>query len=324
VRSAVVQAANPFSILFPLLRFAEAGTPQDANRFMIVNFGYHFRNSFVESFDPRSRWFFSLLLLFAIINFWDIRFLFGFLLISLTQFFLAKLTWKETRKAWFFIFFLMTMMILVNTLITGTGTVGEVMDTGIGHPIWEIQKADFLFGWDFKFTLTIERLWFALTQIVRVLAISGLFIVIPFTMDPRQYGATFKGMGLPDKLAFTLDLAFRFVPTLARDFSVTLDAQKARGYELERVDGNIFRQIRKMAPLIVPVTMNSLLSGEDMVNAMDLRCFGIQARTWLEQLHYRRRDYILIASAVLLLVVSFILPKLLHIGNFWLPNWLIP
>ena len=134
------------------------------------------------------------------------------------------------------------------------------------------------------FNLTVERLWFALTQVVRILSISALFMVIPFTMDPRQYGVTFRGMGLPDRLAYTLDLSFRFVPTLGRDFQVTLDAQRARGYEVEKVQGGLITQIRKMAPLVVPVTMNAILSGEDITNAMDLRCFGLHKRTWIEQL----------------------------------------
>ncbi len=290
---------------------------------MIVTFGYRPRKSIVEEIDPRARWFFSFLMLFAIVNFWDIRFLCVFLAIAFVQFFLAKLTWRETRRAWFFILFLMTMMIIVNTIITGTGTVGSVMDTGSGHPVLMIDKPNFIFGWHFKFTLTMERLWFALTQVVRIGAISALFITIPFTMDPRQYGSTFKGMGLPDKLAFTLDLAFRFVPTLARDFGVTLDAQKARGYELERVDGNLFRQIRKMAPLIVPVTMNSLLNGEDTVNAMDLRCFGTERRTWLQELKYSKRDYLLIIFGVVLLILSIVLPHVFGIGDFWIPSFII-
>ena len=56
-----------------------------------------------------------------------------------------------------------------------------------------------------------------------------------------------------------IELAFRYVPTLARDFSVTLDAQKARGYEIERVEGGLLTQVRKIAPLIIPVTIGSIL-----------------------------------------------------------------
>ena len=93
-------------------------------------------------------------------------------------------------------------------------------------------------------------------------------------MDPRLYGVTFRGLGFPDKFAYSMEFAFRYVPTIARDFGVTVDAQRARGYEVESSGGGIFKQILRTAPLIVPVTMNSILMGEDVANAMDLRCFG--------------------------------------------------
>jgi len=285
---------------------------------MLVSFNYHNRNSLIEKIDPRARWIYSILILFTITLFWDIRFLLFFLALNLGQYYLARLTWKETRRAWGFIFFIMSMMVIVNTLITSAGTIREVMQGG--HPIVAISIP--IFGWSLDFTLTIERLWFALTQVVRILAISALFLVIPFTMDPRQYGATFRGLGLPDRLAYSLDLAFRFVPTLGRDFQLTLDAQRARGYEVEKLDGGLFAQIRKMAPLVVPVTMNAILSGEDITNAMDLRCFGLHRRTWIEQLKYRRLDYFVIGMGALLLVASIVL-KILGYGDFWLPPALL-
>ncbi len=283
---------------------------------MVVTFGYKQRKSLVETFDPRARWIFSILSLFTIVNFWDIRFLLYFLLVSIVQYAFTRLTWKETKRAWRFIFFLMFIMIFVNTIVTSAGTISDV--TANPHVLFAIEKP-------IRFTMTIERLWFALTQVVRVLAITMLFIVVPFTMDPRQYGITFKGMGLGDKLAFTMDLAFRFVPTLARDFGTTMDAQKARGYELDNLKGNIFKKIARMAPIMIPVTMNSLLSGEDMINAMDLRGFsGTSKRTWLYTLKYRKRDIALIAYSVVVLVISIILPRVFHIGGFWVPPFLIP
>jgi energy-coupling factor transport system permease protein len=281
---------------------------------MLVSFSYRIRNSLIERIDPRARWIFSILILFAITTFWDIRFLVFFFALTMLWYSLARLTWKETRRAWYFVFFLMSTMILVNTIITSAGTIGEVI-TG-GHPVLVIN-------WNFiHFTLTIERLWFALTQMVRILSISALFIVIPFTMDPRLYGVTFRGMGLPDKIAFSLDLAFRFVPTLGRDFQITLDSQRARGYEVEKVKGGLLVQIRRMAPLLVPVTMNAILSGEDITNAMDLRCFGLRARTWIESLTYHWYDYGVIGLGVILLAGSLVL-AFLGYGKFWIPPQLI-
>ena len=284
---------------------------------MLVSFSYRDRHSLVERVDPRARWIFSILLLFAITMFWDIRFLLFFLALTMGQYFLARLTWRETRRAWAFVFFIMSTMVVVNTLITSSGTIGDVMEGG--HVVFEFTFP--FFGW--TFSLTVERLWFALTQVVRILAISSLFIVIPFTMNPRQYGITFRGLGLPDRLAYTFDLAFRFVPTLGRDFQITLDAQRARGYEVEKLQGGLLAQIRKMAPLVVPVTMNAILSGEDITNAMDLRCFGLQRRTWAEYLRYHPWDFIVIGLSIFLLLASILL-SVLGYGEFWMPAFLIP
>jgi len=162
---------------------------------------------------------------------------------------------------------------------------------------------------------------FAVTQWVRMLGITVLFIPLAFTFNPSEYGITFRGLGLPDKLAVSMDLAFRFVPTLARDFDTTLAAQKARGFEVEKLEGGVFAQIRKLAPLVVPVTMNAILSGEDITNAMDLRCFGTEQRTWVHEMIYKRRDYIIIGTMVVLLIAGIVVRQFLGIGDHWVPVW---
>jgi energy-coupling factor transport system permease protein len=91
-----------------------------------------------------------------------------------------------------------------------------------------------------------------------------------------------------------MDLTMRFIPTFGRDFSLTMDAQKARGYEIEKLGGGLFAQVKKLAPLIVPVTIHAIAGSEDIIDAMDLRAFGVGPRTWLEKLTYRHRDRILI------------------------------
>jgi len=284
---------------------------------MLVTWKYRPRNSFVEKFDPRARWFFSFLVLFSIIQFWDVRFLLFSFVLVMGQYALTRLTWAETRRVWIFVLILVVGIVSLNALFTGRGGPGEVLQSG--HVVWRVEWK--VFGLSIHPTITVERIWFAISQIVRMLSISVLFFIIPYTMDPRLYGVTFRGMGIPDRFAFSMDLAFRFVPTLARDFGTTLDAQRARGYEVEKLEGGVIAQIRKMAPLIVPVTMNAILSGEDITNAMDLRCFGIKERTWVHKLHYARHDYVLIGVGALILVASIIAKVGFHLGNFWVPAW---
>ena len=284
---------------------------------MLVTWRYRPRNSLLEKLDPRARWFFSFMVLFSIIQFWDIRFLLAFFVLVMTWYSLARLTWAEVRRAWLFILIFVLGIVALNTLFTGRGGPEEVL-TG-GHVLWRVEWE--ILGLEIHPTITVERVWFALSQILRMLSISVLFMIIPFTMDPRLYGVTFRGMGIPDKAAYSMDLAFRFVPSLARDFTTTMDAQRARGYEMEKLEGGLIKQVRKMAPLVVPVTMNAIISGEDIVNAMDLRCFGIRPRTWVHGLSYSRRDYMLLALGAVILVASMLFNFAFNIGDFWVPEW---
>jgi energy-coupling factor transport system permease protein len=294
----------------------------DKRNNMLVSLSYRPRGSVIEKFDPRARWIFSFAFLFSIVQFWDARFLLFFFLIAILQYAMTRLTWRETHRAWTMIIIIVSSMVIINTLITSAGTIGSVMQGG--HSVLNLHFTLPITSWQVHFVLTIERLWFALAQVMRVLSIALTFMVIPFTMDPRIYGVTFRGMGFPDRIAFTIDLAFRFIPTLAHDFSITLDAQRARGYEVERAKGGLFAQIRRIAPLLVPVTMNSILTGEDVANAMDLRCFGLQARTWIQTLQYCWYDYALIALSVLLLAGSLAIHLMFGIGDFWVPACLLP
>lgn len=146
--------------------------------------------------------------------------------------------------------------------------------------------------------------------------------IIPYTLNPTHYRITFRGLGLPDKFAYVMDLPMRFIPTFGRDFQLTLDAQYARGYEIKNLRGSLIEQVRKMAHLIVPVTIHAIIGSEDIIDAMDLRAFGVGPRTWLIQLHYHKRDYALIIFAVLMLI-TYISLSLFGFGKFFVPPTLI-
>jgi energy-coupling factor transport system permease protein len=288
---------------------------------MLVTWRYRNRNSLLENFDPRARWISSFLILFSIVAFWDIRFLLFFFALVMFQYYISRLTWHETRRAWIFLLIFIVGIVGLNALISGRA--GPSMVLKGTHVYWMGSWTVPLTHWTIVIKLTTEKAFFAITQIVRMLSMAMLFLIIPFTIDPRTYGITFSGMGFPDRFAFTMDLAFRFVPTLARDFSVTLDAQRARGYEVEKLEGGLIAQLRKLAPLMVPVTMNAILGGEDITNAMDLRCFGLRKRTWVQALTYHWWDKALIAFSLLLFIASLIIRLGFGIGAFWIPEWFL-
>ena len=287
---------------------------------MLIAWRYRERDTIIQRLDPRARIIFMLAMLFSIVQFWDLRVMLAFLGIALLQYGLARLTWQETRRVWILISFIILVMTTL-TFITGRGGVQYAYHEE--HLITRVGPLSLpIVGWKLALNITAEKTIFAVSQLVRMYAITTMAITIPYTVNPSLYGVTFRGLGLPDKFAYAMDLAFRFVPTLGRDFSITLDAQRARGYEVEKLSGGLIAQIRKLAPLLVPVTINAMVGAEDIIDAMDLRAFGVGPRTWVHRLTYERRDKVLIAISVLIFGGSTVL-SFLGVGDLWVPEALL-
>jgi energy-coupling factor transport system permease protein len=283
---------------------------------MLVTWRYRKREkSFIQSFDPRAWIIFYGCFLVGSVLFWDLRVLSVFLVIALFVVFTSGIKWHEMYRAWLFIGGFVIFFSLL-TFLTGRGGI-ELYE--VEHVIRRLEASFTILGWRPTLNITVEATMYASSQLVRVFSLASMTILIPYSLNPALYGITFKGLNLPDKIAYAMDLTMRFIPTFGRDFQMTLDAQKARGYEIEKLKGGLFAQVRKLAPLIVPVTIHAIVGSEDIIDAMDMRAFGVGPRTWLQELHYRRRDYVLIGFGVVLLLTS-LGASLLGLGKFWVPE----
>lgn len=285
---------------------------------MLVAWRYRKRNSLVQWFDPRAWVIFYLCFLFSTLAFWDVRFLSPFFAVALFWLLTSDLKWSEIRRPFLFIgTFVFFFTIL--TFLTGRGGQEHY---GQEHLIHQFVAPFAILGWRPTLDVTVERSFFAVSQFLRVFSVAVMTILIPYSLNPALYGITFKGLGLSDKIAYAMDLTMRFIPTFGRDFQLTMDAQRARGYELEKIGGGLIEQVRKLGPIIVPVTIHAIIGSEDIIDAMDLRAFGIGPRTWLEELIYQRRDFILIAIGVLMITISMAI-GFKGLGGFWVPEELI-
>ncbi len=286
---------------------------------MLVAWRYRKReNSFIQSFDPRAWVIFYACFLFATLSTWDLRFLLPFFFIAVFVLATSGVKWYEMKRAFLFIVGFVIFFALL-TFLTGRGGT-EVYKTE--HLIREFKASFSILGWTPTLKITVERAFFAVCQFVRVSSIAIMTILIPYSLNPALYGITFKGIGLPDKFAYAMDLTMRFIPTFGRDFQLTMDAQRARGYELDKISGGVIEQVRKLGPIFVPVTIHAIISSEDIIDAMDLRAFGVGPRTWTDVLTYRTRDRVLIAVGVLILIASIVI-GLMGYGAFWVPDALI-
>lgn len=292
---------------------------------MLINFPYVERDSFVHRLDPRTKLVILFVFIFLVAMSSNVWFMLGALLLSIVYYSQARLTWAETKMAWIYIMVLALTLVIVNYFISA-GSVVQGIDLSHQHVLARVPffqftgKAPFVAGG--PLIVSVESLTFVLTQLMRNIGI-GLFVIpVSYTINPAEMGVAMKGMGLPDTIAYAIDLSLRFLPTIARDFTVTYDAQRARGFEVDKLRSGVLGRIARLAPLIVPVIIGSIVDSEDIISAMELRCFGVVKRTWLIELHPRWIDGMLIFGSLALFLAAFSVNML---GNFvpmaWFPGY---
>ena len=289
---------------------------------MLINFPYIERDSPVHRLNVRTKLLLLLALSFSVAqtsNFWVI--LIG-LIASAYYYSQAHLKWSETRRAWYFIIFLNTMIVLGNFFLTGGAVVRGVDIVRPEHVLFSIPflglKAHAPFIGIIALPFSVESITFLITQAMRNFSIALIAVPLPYTTNPGHMAVGFKGLGLPDGIAYAIDLSFRFLPTVGRDFGTTLDAQRARGFELDKLRGGIFGKIVRLAPLVVPLVIGSIVGAEDIINAMELRCFGVVKRTWLTELRTSRSDKIVMVLCIAWFVGITVLNIL---GNYTTGFW---
>lgn len=108
------------------------------------------------------------------------------------------------------------------------------------------------------------------------------------------------------ELALIMSIALRFIPTLIDETNRIISAQKARGADFE--SGNIFKRIRAMVPILIPLLISAFRRAEELGDAMDARCYsGSKNRTKYKKLRFGWRDFVafLFIGALIAGVVLF-------------------
>ncbi|BAL98944.1 MULTISPECIES: energy-coupling factor transporter transmembrane component T family protein [Caldilinea] len=123
--------------------------------------------------------------------------------------------------------------------------------------------------------------------------------------------APLQRIGLPvHEFALANIIALRFIPTIAEEMERIAKAQASRGGDFGgepwwRPD----RMARARLPLIVPLFVNTLRRAEELIVAMEARCYlGRKGRTKFVDLHFTGLDWLVIGLSVLLWVIIWLTP----------------
>jgi len=123
------------------------------------------------------------------------------------------------------------------------------------------------------------------------------------TTSPDMLGLALEQSHVPYEFCFAFTTAVRFVPVMADEAQTIMDAQKARGLELEK--GNFLKRIRNYIPILVPLIVNAIRRSIELAEAMESRAWGAtKNRTNLYVLKLRRNDYLLILLTATIFAVA--------------------
>jgi len=110
--------------------------------------------------------------------------------------------------------------------------------------------------------------------------------------------------------ALIITIAVRFVPTFAMEMEKMMKAQASRGAEFGTGEWwRIIRRTRDMFPIIVPLFNVALTRAEDLVLAMEARCYTpTDERTSFKRYSAKRSDYLLFSLGIVLCVALLGIP----------------
>ena len=267
------------------------------------------RGSWLARRDPRILVLVVVLFIVAAIQVWDGRVMALLLLLALLYYRSAGIRFRDVRRNWIAALTLLTIVVIVNTILTGDRLAGVEV-----HPYFTLP----LIGT----VVSAESLTYAATQWMRYVAMVAVGFPVAFCVAPADFGVTFARLGIPEKFAVGVDLTFRFLPSLAVDYQQTIDAQRIRGHD-PSVRGGPIARLRGIVPLLTPLTVNAIAGAEDTIDAMDLRAFGTGKRTWLRHLVFGRTDWLILFGFVGLALVLTIAGFTTSISSIWTPQFLI-
>lgn len=103
------------------------------------------------------------------------------------------------------------------------------------------------------------------------------------------------------ELALMMSIALRFIPTLWEETTKIMNAQLARGANLD--SGNIFKRLKAYIPIFIPLFLSSFRRAEELAMAMEARGYrGGVGRTKYRLLQYTSKDYSLIIVFLILVI----------------------
>lgn len=166
--------------------------------------------------------------------------------------------------------------------------------------IWPLfQRAGTVLVSYWKIIITEEGIEMGVAMSFRLLSLIVATYLLLMTTEQRDLVLALVKSGLRYDFGLMLAIALSKVPALAGIAMTIMDAQKARGLELEK--GNIVEKVRKYIPILIPLIISAIRLAEALSIAIDSRAFGRGKRTYLRELHFTLKDGLVTGMTVVVI-----------------------
>lgn len=170
---------------------------------------------------------------------------------------------------------------------------------GRGDPLWQ---------WGIL-KITAAGINNAVFVSVRIICLIFISSVLTFTTSPTDLTDALERLMKPltvfhikvHEIAMMMTIALRFVPTLLEETEKIMNAQKARGADME--SGGLISRVKALIPILIPLFVSAFRRAYDLAIAMECRCYqGGTGRTRMKVLHMGKNDVMAIAVTLLILL----------------------
>lgn len=230
---------------------------------------YTLFNTIVHRVDPRNKIFLMILFMVTIFfrfQVWSTSLIISMLLllILVTLMIISKTSilslFKSLASMWILIIFLLMIYIF----IPGSKTM----------PAFKI--GDYQLYWD--------SFYMSGYILLRILMFISITLILTSTTSPMDMTYAFEWYFTPlrvvkfpaQAVAMTISIALRFIPTILDESKRIMNAQASRGVDYDH--GGLFKKIKAMFTLIIPLFVSALERSEELSNAMMARGYDPNAK----------------------------------------------
>lgn len=244
-----------------------------------ITIGQYFPgNSFLHKADPRMKLMLTvvyIVILYATTN--RIGLIVG-VLITAMGYISAKIPIKMLFKSIKPVLFLIVFTAILNMMFIE------------GDPLFTV----------WKITVSKQGVIQSVTIVIRTVCLLAGTSLLTYTTTPialtdaiERVLQPLKVFKLPvHELAMMMTIALRFIPIFIDEVDKIMNAQKARGADID--SGGFMQRAKALIPVLIPLFVSAIRSADELALAMECRCYhGGEGRTRMTQLKMTKNDIFL-------------------------------